>query len=218
MPTIVTRATEYSTPQSMPAELPKVSGYTYCAELSVDGAQRVRFAKPVVTFIENFLGFAVGQAVPLGYYDRDRGEWIAEPNGLVVRLLDSDGDGVVDGLDKNSDGPGSSGAGSSGDSIQNSMITTVAGSGASGYSGDGGLAKDARITLASGITFDHCGNFYFSQFYGNGDVVRKVTSNGYISTVACAPSLRLTAITSSAESAIRATNHFFLNTAATMAC
>ncbi|MDP3480762.1 MAG: hypothetical protein Q8R88_13395, partial [Desulfoprunum sp.] len=104
MPTIVTRATEYSTPQSMPAELPKISAYTYCAELTVDGAQRVRFAKPVVTFVENFLGFAVGQAVPLGYYDRDRGEWIAEPNGLVVKLLDSDSNGVVDGLDKDGDG------------------------------------------------------------------------------------------------------------------
>jgi len=48
------------------------------------------------------------------------------------------------------------------------------------------IAKRGRIyfPLGSGITFDRRGNFYFSQFYGNGDVVRKVTSNGYISTVA----------------------------------
>ncbi len=104
LPTIITRATEYSTPQSMPAELPKNSAFTYCAELTVDGIDRVRFAKPVVTYIENFLGFEVGQAVPLGYYDRDKGIWIAEPNGLVVRLLDGDSDGVVDGLDSNGDG------------------------------------------------------------------------------------------------------------------
>ena len=63
-------------------------------------------------------------------------------------------------------------------------ISTVAGNGYSGYTGDGGLATDAKITHASGITFDKKGSFYFSQYYGNGDVIRKVTFNGYISTVA----------------------------------
>ena len=64
------------------------------------------------------------------------------------------------------------------------IITTVAGNGYSGYTGDGGLATEASITHASGITFDNKGNFYFSQYYGEGDVIRKVTDNGYISTVA----------------------------------
>jgi RHS repeat-associated protein len=102
--TISTRATEFSTIESMPAKLPPNSGYTYCVELGVDGAERVSFAKPVVMWVENFLGFAVGGVVPVGYYDRDRGVWIPADNGRVVRLLDRDGDGVTDALDADGDG------------------------------------------------------------------------------------------------------------------
>jgi RHS repeat-associated protein len=102
--TITTRATEYQTPQTMPARLPANSAFTYCAELSVDGAQRVRFDKPVTTFIDNFLGFPVGSIVPVGYYDRDKGIWVPSENGVVVELLDTDIDGVVDALDADGDG------------------------------------------------------------------------------------------------------------------
>ncbi|GAB6192614.1 NHL domain-containing protein [Desulfocastanea catecholica] len=98
------RATEYQTSASMPAKLPKTSAYTYCAELQIDGVDRVRFSKPVVTWVNNFLGFEVGTAVPTGYYDRDKGIWIAIPNGIVVTLLDTNGDAVVDGIDKDGDG------------------------------------------------------------------------------------------------------------------
>jgi len=102
--TITTRATEYQTPKSMPARLPPNSAFTYAAELRVDGAQRVRFDKPVTTFIDNFLGFAVGSIVPVGYYDRDKGVWVPSENGVVVELLDTDADGEVDALDANGDG------------------------------------------------------------------------------------------------------------------
>ncbi|MCP4692037.1 MAG: hypothetical protein GY859_28590, partial [Desulfobacterales bacterium] len=98
-----TRATEYTTPASMPAILPPNSGYTYCAELSVDGVERVRFEKPVVALVDNFLGFDVGQAVPVGYYDRDKGAWLPCDNGVVVRLLDTDADGKTDALDADGD-------------------------------------------------------------------------------------------------------------------
>jgi RHS repeat-associated protein len=101
--TITTRVTEYTTPESMPAILPPTSAYTYCAELSVDGAPRVRFEKPVVTWVNNFLGFDVGMVVPVGYYDRDRGIWVPADNGVVVKLLDTDTDGVVDALDADGD-------------------------------------------------------------------------------------------------------------------
>jgi YD repeat-containing protein len=101
--TITTRATEYQTPESMPAKLPPNSAFTYCAELSVDGAQRVRFDKPITTFIDNFLGFPVGSIVPVGYYDRDKGIWMPSENGVVIQLLDTDGDGVVDALDADGD-------------------------------------------------------------------------------------------------------------------
>lgn len=99
--TITTRATEFTTPESMPAILPPTSAYTYCAELSVDGAQRVRFEKPVTIWVDNFLGFDVGEVVPVGYYDRDRGVWVPSDNGVVVKLLDTDSDGIVDALDAN---------------------------------------------------------------------------------------------------------------------
>ncbi|MBU2482098.1 MAG: cadherin-like domain-containing protein, partial [Proteobacteria bacterium] len=101
--TITTRATEYTTPESMPAFLPPTSAFTYCVELTVDGTQRVRFTKPVITWVDNFLGFEVGEIVPVGYYDRDKGVWIGTQNGAVVRLLDTDNDGIVDALDATGD-------------------------------------------------------------------------------------------------------------------
>ena len=101
--TITTRATEYTTPESMPAVLPPTSAYTYCAELSVDGAQRIRFEKPVIIWVDNFLGFDIGGIVPVGYYDRDRGVWVPSDNGIVVKLLDTDTDGIVDALDADGD-------------------------------------------------------------------------------------------------------------------
>ncbi|MGD9022260.1 MAG: NHL repeat-containing protein, partial [Deltaproteobacteria bacterium] len=101
--TITTRATEYSTPESMPAKLPPNSAYTYCAELSVEGAERVLFNRPIITWVDNFLGFSVGEPVPLGYYDRAKGMWVPSDNGVVVKLLDTDTDGIVDALDANGD-------------------------------------------------------------------------------------------------------------------
>ena len=57
----------------MPAKLPPTSAFTYCAEISVEGATTARFEKPVIVFVDNFLGFNVGEIVPAGYYDRERG-------------------------------------------------------------------------------------------------------------------------------------------------
>lgn len=105
------RATEYTVGDAgvnaMPGDLPASSGYTYAAELSVDdalaaGATDVRFSKPVAVYVENFLGFPVGGAVPAGYYDRERGTWVASENGRVIEVVgdagdvDTDGDGAAD--------------------------------------------------------------------------------------------------------------------------
>jgi YD repeat-containing protein len=108
------RATEYTVGDTgrtaMPGALPPASGYTYAVELSVDqaveaGATDVRFDKPVVTYVDNFLGFPVGGVVPIGYYDRQDGRWEASQNGRVVKIvgetdgradLDVDGDGTAD--------------------------------------------------------------------------------------------------------------------------
>jgi len=97
-------ATEFPTPESMPAKLPPTSAFTWCGDMVVDGASRVRFDKPVIGWLDNFLGFEVGTIVPVGYYDRDKAAWVPSDNGVVVKLLDTDGDGVVDALDVDGDG------------------------------------------------------------------------------------------------------------------
>ncbi len=101
------RATEFTTPQSMPATLPPTSAFTYCIDVTVDGVDKdamVYFDNNVSFFVDNFLGVPVGTIVPVGYYDRTQALWVAMPNGIVVRLLDGDGDGVVDGVDADDDG------------------------------------------------------------------------------------------------------------------
>jgi hypothetical protein len=108
------RATEFTVgtngPATMPAVLPPSSAYTYCVELSADeanavGASTVQFSQPLCLYLENFLGFPVGQAVPMGYYDREKGVWVASRNGRVIKILsetgglavlDADGDGNPD--------------------------------------------------------------------------------------------------------------------------
>jgi len=116
--TLHVRATEYTVgptgPQAMPAELPPTSGYTYAVGLTVDEAvaggvkvagKDVVFNQPVFFYLDNFLGFPTGTAVPTGYYDGDHARWVASPNGRVVKLLavtgglaevDTDGDGAAD--------------------------------------------------------------------------------------------------------------------------
>jgi RHS repeat-associated protein len=108
------RATEYTVgdlgPETMPAELPPTSGYTYALEYTADealtaGATRVVFSQPLFHYVEDFIGFTVGGAVPAGYYDRQQARWIPSENGRVIQILqianghadlDTDGDGVVD--------------------------------------------------------------------------------------------------------------------------
>lgn len=111
------RATEYTVgengPLAMPAELPPATGYTYCAELSVDEAisaeaKKVTFSAPVAFYVDNFLNFPIGTKVPVGYYDREQAKWIAVPDGKVIRLLDidqgfaqldTDGDNLADDIE-----------------------------------------------------------------------------------------------------------------------
>ena len=64
----------------------------------------------------------------------------------------------------------------------NGIITTVAGTGTAGFSGDGGAATSARLNSPTDIAFDSAGNFFIADFFGNR--VRKVATNGIITTVA----------------------------------
>lgn len=115
---ISVRATEYTVgetgPAAMPGSLPGTSGYTYAVEYTVDealaeGATSVEFSRPVATYLENFLDIPVGGAVPTGFYDREKAQWIPSADGRVVAVvgisnglaeLDIDGDGAADGDDE----------------------------------------------------------------------------------------------------------------------
>ena len=64
----------------------------------------------------------------------------------------------------------------------NGVITTVAGTGDFGYSGDGGVATSANLGVPTGLAIDSNGNLYYSDFRQH--VIRKIATNGVISTVA----------------------------------
>ncbi|MFH1469803.1 MAG: MopE-related protein [Pseudomonadota bacterium] len=81
-----------SGPEAMPGELPASSAYTYAVEFHVDeadalGATTVEFSDALYSWVDNFLGFPVGSAVPSGYYDAGDAAWIPEENGVVVEVL-----------------------------------------------------------------------------------------------------------------------------------
>ena len=104
LPTINVRATEFITPESMTSDLPPNYTYAYNVDISVDGIKRVKFDKPVTVWVDNFLDFKVGTIASVSYYDHDQGKWVASENGVVVMLLDTNGDGTIDALDSNNDG------------------------------------------------------------------------------------------------------------------
>jgi hypothetical protein len=90
------RATEYTVgpngPNTMPAELPPASMYTYAIDYSVDeavaaGATEVTFSQPVVSYEENFLSFPVGTSIPSGSFDAGKGMWMPSDNGRVLKIL-----------------------------------------------------------------------------------------------------------------------------------
>jgi RHS repeat-associated protein len=93
--TLSVRATEFTVgpngPQTMAAELPPTSAYTYAVDLSADEASaagaQVRFANPLPLYVENFLKFPVGIDVPFGSYDNALAAWLASENGRVVKIL-----------------------------------------------------------------------------------------------------------------------------------
>jgi sugar lactone lactonase YvrE len=64
----------------------------------------------------------------------------------------------------------------------NGIITTVAGNGKYGYSGDGGPATKAELTGPSGVALDASGNLFIADT--DNSVIRKVATNGIITTVA----------------------------------
>jgi len=64
----------------------------------------------------------------------------------------------------------------------NGIITTVAGNGSNSYSGDGGPATNASLARPLGVAADVAGNLYIAD--RNNNRIRKVDTNGIITTVA----------------------------------
>ena len=60
--------------------------------------------------------------------------------------------------------------------VTTGIISRVAGTGTFGYSGDGGPAKNANISLPTGLSLDDTGNLYFSDSMYN--AIRKIQSAG----------------------------------------
>jgi hypothetical protein len=112
--TLAVRATEFTVgpgglsalPGSLPANVAFVSSTEYTVDEAVAaGALEVRFNQPVINYVENIVGIPTGDAVPLASYDRERGIWVPEPDGVVIAILgvagglaevDTDGDGLAD--------------------------------------------------------------------------------------------------------------------------
>jgi sugar lactone lactonase YvrE len=69
-----------------------------------------------------------------------------------------------------------------GTNLPRAIITTLAGNGIAGYSSDGGVANFTQISGPYGVATDAEGNVWFAD--ANNNRVRKVDTNGIISTVA----------------------------------
>ncbi|MFA5844859.1 MAG: PKD domain-containing protein [Coriobacteriia bacterium] len=165
---ITLRATEFATETAMPAALPRLSAYTYCVDISADEATSVRFSKPVAIYVDDFLGFAIGEPVPVGYLDRDRGIWVPCPDGYVVALVDGNGDGAVDGVDATGDG----------------VADDMDGDGAT-VDDAAGLNDPARFTpgkRSMRVVTDHFSTYDFNFAYGPPDDARApgIPSESYV--------------------------------------
>ncbi len=90
------RITEYTVgplgPEQMPATLPPTSSYTYSMNITSDegiaiGAQHILFFEPVPVYVDNYLGFATGTAVPIGSFNESTGFWDPLLDGRVINIL-----------------------------------------------------------------------------------------------------------------------------------
>lgn len=133
MPQVSVRTTEYTVgdqgPKMMPGDLPPNSGYTYAVELSADealalGATSVQFSKPYIYFVDNFINVPVGKAVPLGIYNKEKGYWDPERDGVVIKIL-SITNGVAQ-IDLTGSGQAATAAQMQAWGVDNDELTTLA--------------------------------------------------------------------------------------------
>ena len=118
---LTVRITEFTVGRSRASspcrrDLPPTSAYTYAVDVSADEfligeVRRARAhsdcaATAISMYVDNFVGFPVGAAVPLGYYDETTHAWIAQENGhrspgrgQWEHIIDVTGDGNADSAD-----------------------------------------------------------------------------------------------------------------------
>ena len=85
---------------------PPGAGYCYAVDVSADegqepGAVAVKFNKPLLHYVENFLKLPAGTILPLASYDTEQSVWVPAPARRVIGVL-----GVKDGLAEFLDGKG----------------------------------------------------------------------------------------------------------------
>lgn len=101
------RVTEFTVgqngPDRMPSALPNATDYTWAADFQFDESAgpndaHVRFSKPAVVYVDNFVGDPVGMDLPNGTYNEQTGKWDGEPDGRVIKILsiDANNRAVVD--------------------------------------------------------------------------------------------------------------------------
>jgi uncharacterized protein (TIGR03437 family) len=158
-----------------PTPMAATSANVYPAWVAVDAAGTVYFSSMQAVFKIDTTGKltrvagAPGGGNPLGDGGPATSAYLDSPWGLA---LDSAGDLYIveiDGHRVRKVTPGGT-------------ISTVAGNGTAGYTGDGGLATGAQLNFPGAVAVDSNGNLYIADTGNN--VIRKIGTNGKISTVA----------------------------------
>jgi len=87
----------------MPANLPERSAYTFAADYTLDeaqslGAERVEFSQAIPIYLDNYLNFPPGTAIPVGFLNPKTGYWEPMNDGIVAKILnvDESGQAVLD--------------------------------------------------------------------------------------------------------------------------
>ncbi|HET7544426.1 MAG TPA: RHS repeat-associated core domain-containing protein [Polyangiaceae bacterium] len=83
---------------AMIASLPPTSAFTYAVNVSLKGAENksIELSQLVPVYIDNFLGMPTGEAVPVGYYDTARQQWVASENGRVIKIVSVNASGEAE--------------------------------------------------------------------------------------------------------------------------
>ena len=82
--------------KAMPATLPPASAYTYAVSVTADEVppeSHIEFDQPVAFYVDDFIDWPAGTAVPVGTYDYETSRWVPQPNGLVLEILEDAADG-----------------------------------------------------------------------------------------------------------------------------